>query len=278
MQATEYAANANHSFALPDICVRIRKMLDDNSSDTSDIGAVVSLDPSLSSKLLRLANSPLFRFRSEIDSLPKAVSVIGGEALYNLVMAETASSAFEHFAEDDFDLKRFWYQSIYTGLIGKHLARLARVRGSDKFFLLGLLHNLGELVVLSQTPELAKEAGEFHQNESPWVRQKRVLGFTFSQCSGELMQLWKLPQQLSEPVLTMHDESRATAKKDLAILYTAARAGLAMASNGEYTVDDLYNPVVHESTGLAFEDVLDAISYTKMEAIKVLSVMNPRMA
>ena len=92
---------AGQSFALPDICVRIRSMLDDGQSDLADIGRVIALDPSLSSKLLKLANSPLFRFESQIDSLAKAINIIGGEALYNLVMAETASSAFEHFSSFD---------------------------------------------------------------------------------------------------------------------------------------------------------------------------------
>jgi HD-like signal output (HDOD) protein len=75
-------------------------MLDDGRSDFEDISQLIALAPSLSSKLLKLANSPLFRFESQIDSLTKAVNIIGGEALYNLFIAETASSAFEHTSRD----------------------------------------------------------------------------------------------------------------------------------------------------------------------------------
>jgi HD-like signal output (HDOD) protein len=174
-KATEFALKATDSFALPDICVRVRSMLDDDSSSIDDVATLVSLDPSLASKLLRLANSPLFRFRSEVDSLSKAVGIIGGEALYNLIMAETASSAFEHFTQESFNTKRFWLQSIYAGLIAKHLAKLLRLRGSERFFLLGLLHNLGELVVSAKSPELAEKCTHFSESVNPWSLQQKVL-------------------------------------------------------------------------------------------------------
>jgi hypothetical protein len=126
---------ASQSFALTEICVRIPSMLDDGKSDLEDISRFIKLDPSLSSKLLRLANSPLFRFESQIDSLAKAINIIGGEALYNLVMAETASSIFEHFSSDVIDLRRFWLQSIYAALVAKHLAKIVNMTGSERFFI-----------------------------------------------------------------------------------------------------------------------------------------------
>ena len=157
---------ASQSFTLPDICERIRSMLDDGRSDLKDMSRFIALDPSLSSKLLKLANSPLFRFESQVDSLEKAINIIGGEALYNLIMAETASSAFEHFSSDVIDLKRFWLQSIYVALVAKHLAKMIKIRGSERFFLLGLLHNLGELLVAVQAPNLAIKCSKYDEKTS----------------------------------------------------------------------------------------------------------------
>lgn len=278
MHVTEYARNATHSFALPDICIRIRKMLDDDNSAIEDIGDVVSLDPSLTSKLLKLANSPLFRFRSQVDSIAKAVNVIGGEALYNLVMAETASSAFEHFANDGIDLKRFWLQSVYCGLVAKHLAKLSRVRGSERFFLLGLLHNLGELVVASQSPELAEQCGQVSASLSPWKRQKQVLGFTYAQCSAEILRLWQLPMQIFSPVDAIHDENKALANREVAIVFTAVRASTAMVSDGMYSNSALINPLVLKSAQLDEESLEDAINFTNLEANKILAIMRPSAA
>ncbi len=275
MQVSEYAVKATNSFALPDICLRIRKMLDDDNSAIEDIANLVSLDPSMASKLLKLANSPLFRFRSQVDSLTKAVNVIGGEALYNLVMAETASTAFQHFANSDIDLKRFWQQSIYAGLVAKHLAKLCKIRGSERFFLLGLLHNLGELVVTTENATLANLCQKFDQQVSPWKLQKQTLGFSYADCSAEILKLWRLPTQLHFPIVSIHDEDKAITNKEIGIMHTAVRVAVALVNNDVYATKDLVNPVVLESTGLDDELLDDALNYAKMEANKVLAIMHP---
>ena len=266
---------AGQSFALPDICVRIRSMLDDGQSDLEDIGRLIALDPSLSSKLLKLANSPLFRFESQIDSLAKAINIIGGEALYNLVMAETASSAFEHFSSDVIDLRRFWLQSIYAALVAKHLAKMVKIRGSERFFLLGLLHNLGELLVAVQVPDLAIECCKYDKKTSPWKLQRQVLGFDYANCSAKLMEFWHLPSQLYVPMMDLHNENKALQNKDIAIIYTAVRASVAMTHDNLYSASQLISPLVLKYLNLDQEDLKDAVKYASMEADGVLGIMNP---
>jgi HD-like signal output (HDOD) protein len=107
LSAEEYALRATQSFTLPQTCVQLRRLLDNDKSDSNDIAKIISNDPVLGAKLLKLANSALFRFEYQIDDIDKAITVVGGEALYNLMMAETASSAFEHFSNDAIDLQRF---------------------------------------------------------------------------------------------------------------------------------------------------------------------------
>ncbi len=273
----DIAKVASQSFALPDICVRIRSMLDDGKSDLEDISRFISLDPSLSSKLLKLANSPLFRFESQIDSLAKAINIIGGEALYNLIMAETASSAFEHFSSDVIDLKRFWLQSVYAALVAKHLAKMVKIRGSERFFLLGLLHNLGELLVAVQAPSLAIECCKYDEKISPWKLQRQVLGFDYANCSAKLMEFWHLPSQLYIPVMDLHNENKALGNKDVAIIYTAVRAGVAMAHDNLYSASQLITPLVLKYLKLDQEDLKDAVKFASMEADAILGIMNPSL-
>ena len=273
----DIARVASQSFALPDICIRIRSMLDDNKSNLEDISRYIALDPSLSSKLLKLANSPLFRFESQIDSLRKAINIIGGEALYNMVMAETASSAFEHFSSDVLDLKRFWLQSIYAALVAKHLAKMIKIRGSERFFLLGLLHNLGELLVAVHAPAMAIECCKYDQKISPWKLQQQVLGFTYANCSAKLLEFWQLPSQLYLPVMDLHNENKALKNKDVAIIYTAVLASIAMAHNNLYSASQLISPLVLNYLNLEQEDLKDAMKYASMEARGVMAVMNPSM-
>jgi HD-like signal output (HDOD) protein len=241
-----------------------------------DIGNVLSLDPSLSSKLLKMANSPLFRFESQVDTIGKAVNVIGGEALYNLVMAETACSAFEHFSNDVIDLNRFWQQSIYCSLIAKHLAKIARLRGSERFFLLGLLHNIGELIVAVQAPQEAIKCAQYDKSISPWKLQYHVLGFHYAQCSAELLTQWRLPEQLCYPVYHLHDENKALESKEIAILYTAVRAAAAMTNERLYSLSQLVSPMVLKSLTLDQDDLADGVKFALMEADNILAIMNPK--
>lgn len=273
----DIARVASQSFALPEICVRIRSMLDDGQSDLEDISRFIKLDPSLSSKLLKLANSPLFRFESQIDSLAKAINIIGGEALYNLVMAETASSAFEHFSSDVIDLKRFWLQSIYAALVAKHLSKIIKIRGSERFFLLGLLHNLGELLVAIQAPDMAIKCCKYDEKTSPWKLQQQILGFDYANCSAKLMEFWHLPSQLYIPVMDLHNENKALENKDVAIIYVAARAGVAIANSKLYSVNQLVTPLVLKYLNLENEDLKEAVKFATMEANGVLDIMNPSL-
>ena len=272
----DVAKVASQSFVLPDICVRIRDMLDSDNASTDAIGDLIALDPALSSKLLKLANSSLFRFESQIDTLSKAINVIGGEALYNLVMAETASSAFEHFSSDVINLKRFWMQSVYAGLVAKHLAKIAKVRGSERFFVLGLLHNIGELLVAVQAPDLAIQCSQFDEKISPWKRQQQVLGCDYASCSAELMQAWRLPSQLYIPVMHIHNENKALSSKEVGIIYCAVRASIAMATEGIYTVNQLIPPLVLSSLKLENYDVNAAVKFALMEADNIITIMQPK--
>jgi HD-like signal output (HDOD) protein len=189
-------------------------------------------------------------------------------------MAETASSAFEHFSSDVIDLKRFWLQSIYAALVAKHLAKMIKIRGSERFFLLGLLHNLGELLVAIQAPDLAIRCCKYDKKTSPWKLQRQVLGFDYANCSAKLMEFWHLPSQLYIPVMGVHNENKALKNKDVAIIYTAVRAGIAMTHDNLYSASQLITPLVLKYLNLDQEDLKDAIKFAYMEADGVLSIMN----
>ncbi|GAC13185.1 HDOD domain-containing protein [Aliiglaciecola lipolytica] len=274
MQAIDYAKQASTSFVLPDICIRIRQMLDDHHSDIDDIGNLVSLDPSLASKLLKLANSPLFRFRSQVDSISKAINVLGGEALYNLVMAETAKDAFQYFSDENMDLTRFWQQSLYTGLIAKHLAKLARVRGTERFFLLGLLHNLAELVITKENPDMAAKCLPTDETILPFVLQKKILGFTYAQCSSNILQLWQLPTQIWMPIEQINDENHALGNKEIAIMNVASVAGYLLATQSSKKPEKTINAEILKSVDMDADLLVDAITFSKQEFNQMLSIFS----
>lgn len=251
-------------------------MLDNDQASAKDISDLVATDPALTSKLLKLANSSLFRFISQIDTIDKAVNIIGGEALYNMIMVETASSTFERFSSEVIDLKRFWLQSIYAGLVAKRLAKVARIRGSGRFFLIGLLHNIGELLVAVQAPKLAICCNAYTTQTPPWALQTEILGFTYADFSAELMCQWQLPSNLYQPLLYAHNEQKALTMCDSRVTYIALRAAISMIDNDKYQINHLINPNILQASGIEGIDVEDAIKFAYMEANNLLDIFQPR--
>ena len=84
MNALEYAQQANGSFALPDACFKIKALMEDDDSTIEDFANVISVDPSMTSRLLQIANSAIYSFPGEISTISRAITIIGTQAIYNL--------------------------------------------------------------------------------------------------------------------------------------------------------------------------------------------------
>ena len=116
MNAAECALQVGEIFALPDTCLKIKEIIDDEISDIEEIAALISYDPVLSSKLLRLANSALYNFPKQVETVQKAVQVLGDAQVYNLVVASGVADAFSQLKPDVIALDKFWEHSINSAL------------------------------------------------------------------------------------------------------------------------------------------------------------------
>lgn len=268
----KYASLATESFTLPDICLRIREILDDHRSDSEDIARLIAVDPSLSGKILKLANSALFRFPSQIDSISKAVSVIGGEALYNLVVAETATTAFKAYDTPLINLEEHWQSSVYTGVIAKYLAKQMGVRGSDRFFVNGILLNLSELVVAKFNPGLYRNYTLLSEG-APWDRQQAIFGFDFAHLSGLIMEKWQLPLPLYYPVQHVNNTEKQYHEKDIALLACALRVTICQARPEASKDIDLFSPATNIMSAISPDSLENITAYANNEAKKISSLI-----
>ncbi len=218
---TPLIKHANKSFTLPDTCIKLRQVLDDPRASNDDIARVMSLDPSLSAKVLKLANSALFRFSSEVTNIPKALSVIGGEAAYNISIAETANLAFKSLNSKYIDFEQFWHKAVKSGLIARSIAQQLQLRGSERFFVMGILMHLSELVCVTK---LEAKYQKYVLEDSELLsmeRQRKVFGFTFSYCSGLILENWRLPESLYQPLINLSLYPNQQLNREESIIYLA---------------------------------------------------------
>lgn len=193
---------------LPDVFIRINRLVEDPNSTTGDIAKVVSQDPSFTMRLLRVANSPLYGHSSAIDTVAKAVSVIGTSQIRNLALSTSIATAFKGLPNDLVSMENFWRHSLYCALAARILAKQARRCDAEAVFTAGLLHDIGELVIFNRLASKAKEAlllvldnvDELPVYEAEW----QIMGFDHAQVGGELARQWHLPPLLEECIAYHH--------------------------------------------------------------------------
>ncbi|WP_371195138.1 HDOD domain-containing protein [Glaciecola sp. SC05] len=261
---------ASKSFTLPNTCVRLRSILDDPTSDMNDMAKVMSLDPSLCAKVLKLANSALFRFPSQISSVPKALNIIGGEAAYNISMAETANLAFKSFESSQIQFDAFWQKSILNGMLAKSIAQQKQIRGSERFFVLGILQNLSELVCATRLPDKYSMYQQVSQSTLPLQAQKDVFGFTFAQCSGLILESWQLPDTLSTPLMQLNLNDIVTQGFDANVLYVA-QCMLFLKGAAELSKHSAVNQSALQDIGLSDDNYDMIYEFALSESHKIAS-------
>ncbi len=265
---------ASKSFTLPDTCVNLRVALDDTKKDLTDIAKLISVDPSLSAKILKLANSALFRFPSQIETVPKALNVIGGEAAYNISIAETANIAFKTFNSSTINFAEYWQRAVMCGVIAKSIAQQKQSRGSERFFVLGILQGLSELIVASKHSEVYTKYQNDLELSSPLAKQMKHFGFTFPECSGLIIEEWKLPQSLFVPLKALKYPPNGKMNLEESIVYLAMAMCECEGKDTDLESLPQINLQAIETVGLSDEDYDMIINYSRLETSNIANLIN----
>jgi len=278
MKALQYAQNVTDLFALPEGYLRVKELMDSDTASLDEVAEVILVDPVLTSKLLKLANSAIYSLPYQVESVSKALLVLGKTQVYNLVLSIGIASACSKVDTSAIDLERFWEQSVNAALIAKHLAQSCEIKPTDRFYVAGLLHNIGELAVLQNDAAQAHSCQAYSSEQRPWQLQQNILGFTYAECGAELLHLWHLPDSIVEPVALQHSTRFDPKNKTQLIVYLAVRLALANQHPEIYSTKQLIDPFVLELLNLTQPDIIRAIDFCNTEGLFILSVLNPRIS
>ncbi len=211
MQPLDLIKGSVKLVALPEIFIKLNEMVEDPTASASDVGRLISQDPALTARLLRIANSPLYGFPSRIDSISRAITIIGLRGIRDLVLATTTVDMFSRLRFDFLDLRSFWAHSLYCAVGARLLAARCNALHLEPFFIGGLLHDIGQLIMLHKLPEMSREAHlRARDGGLPLAQMEReVIGFDHAQVGGELLRFWRLPQNIVSAVAFHHDPAAA---------------------------------------------------------------------
>jgi HD-like signal output (HDOD) protein len=278
MNATDYAEKASEIFVLSDSFLRIKELIDDESSTIDDISDVILIDPALAGSILKLANSSFFSYPGKIDTISKAVLVLGITEVYNLIIAYFSTQAFKSVTADKDYLEHFWEQSVDCALLIKYFGSGLNLPNAERLFILGLLHNLGELVVQQIAPDKIIACQTDELVLPSWQKQQEVLGVTFADCGAELLKLWQLPYSLVSSIRNQNEEDWEHISVESQLLYLSKRVMLTLSMDKADSHLALLNDEQLASFSLEEEVISSAVEYTDLERLGILSILNPSAA
>ncbi|ALA60454.1 HDOD domain-containing protein [Nitrospira moscoviensis] len=223
--ARELVESCQTLLSLPEIYLRIRKVVEDRHSSMDDLAKALALDPSMTARVLQIVNSPFYSVPRRIDTLSQAVNLLGMRPIQNIVFATSVGKAFPKLPPTVMDMNAYWTASVLCALLSIQFARLSRIRDSEPFFIAGLLRDIGHLVLYQTAPDRAQSALVEAQNlNQPLAEVERAsIGCDYAEVGAELINKWGMPPQLEQVIRYQlsPDQASSEAQRGAAILFAA---------------------------------------------------------
>lgn len=208
---------------LPEVHVRLLEALQAENASAHDLAAVIGRDPGLAAKLLRLVNSPAYAPRVPIDSITRAVTMVGRKELTTLVMSLAALDAFDDIEPGLWDMRAFWRHAASCAVYAALLAEACPGTAPDRAFVGGLLHDIGQLVILRKLPAAAGRALLLSRVEGlpDSEAETAVLGFDHTAVGRVLLTGWHFPDSLVRIAADHHHPAADDASRETALVHVA---------------------------------------------------------
>jgi len=211
MQAEDIVNSVVRLYALPKSYQDLRKLKAIDNVTSDGVANCLLFDPALTAQVLRIANSSLYNRAKKIDTVSRAVTLIGQESIFNLVLASSVIQKFSQHKLPVFDFDYFWEHSIRTATVAQAIAAKCNVLHTQSYFIAGLMHDIGTMVINSALPDIARalymplpsDMSEKHEVEA------QSLGFTHADVGGALMEKWAFPDHLVDAVRYHHNPENA---------------------------------------------------------------------
>jgi putative nucleotidyltransferase with HDIG domain len=266
--------------SLPDVFVRISEALNDPNSTAKEAAEAIGKDTSLSAKLLQLVNSAFYGFPVKVDTLSRAVTIVGSRQLTTLALGISVIGLFKDLPEGLVNMRDFWKHSIGCGVIASNLAQAGtnETGGSvevERLFVAGLLHDVGRLVLYRNLPRHTAHVLAMARDEGILLRQaeRAMLGFDHATLGGMLLRRWRFPENLEQAVRGHHGGQVAMGRTLPAMIHLAdaAAGSLCLGSSGEVYAPPL-SPAAWTTVGLTPEALGQALAVAEGQAAEIISL------
>ncbi len=166
--------------------------------DYKELSRIIGTSPSLTARLLSVANSAIYGFKSQVSNIDQAISLLGTHRLAEQVLAAEVIHAIKHTHCSLFPVVEFCKHSLGCGVAARCLAQNKQQRDVDAYFAMGLLHDIGRLVFCTKMPEQQLALIEVNKQENIplCVLEQQQYGYSHDEVGSALLKRWQLPEMM----------------------------------------------------------------------------------
>lgn len=236
--------------AMSSSMMEVTKLLDNPTTNTQNLGKLIGKDQGIATKILSIANSPLYGLRRRVSTIDFAILVIGFVEIKNIILALSMMESFRNKTDKYLDQKEFWLHSMMTGNAAKRMAEDLGLTKTGEAFVGGLLHDLGIPVIHkyfhSSFVEIVTKVKS--NNLSYFESETQELGYTHMDIGRFLTEKWNLPSILCEIIQNHERPSLSKEEKELtAVVHLADYATQKLQIGSFYWDESLkLDPIVCE--------------------------------
>lgn len=220
---------------LPAIVYELSRVINDPMSSTAEVEKIMANDISLTTKVLRLANSAYYAIPGGVSSLQRAIAYIGYDTINQLTLSASVINALDAKNHSTFDVRDFWKHSLGVAMASEVIAREVKYKTPSDLFTCGLLHDMGKVAILIVAqPQFEETVLYAHEQQLSLIEAEEALGAAKHTHVGfELAVKWRLPTQIQNAIANHH-------QKD-----PAMRGGLSQEANLIADIVYLSNLLIH---------------------------------
>ncbi len=275
--AKELVTNCTKLFTLPEVYLEVKKVIDNPDSTMADLSRAISIDPGMTATVLKLVNSAFYAMPRKVETISRAVGILGMQPLHDLTLAVAVTKTFSGLNQQVMNMNVFWANSFFSGLVARDLARKCFLVDSERMFVEGLLRDIGHLILYEQLPEQSEQALRESAKEGTPVHtvEQQIWGFDFTEVGHCLIENWQLPKNFG---IAIRYQNNPTGTKDhgfeaaLLNMASALTEGF-QAPNGYMEWQNLVTPESWKLTGLDEETLKESMIEAGKQLSSILDLM-----
>ena len=224
---------------LPAVVDRIIGAASDSKTTTEELSEIISFDQGITNKLLVLSNSVYYGQRTKVETIKRAITVIGFDEIIGIALAMSILSSFSEKSGLGLDMKVLWIHAIGCATAAKELAKRTNPSIADKIFVPALLHDMGKVILSihfkDEYIEVRQKAIE--EKKTLYVAENELLKINHASLAALLMKRWNFPDSILTPCRFHHNPEKCPVKlQHMALIvnladYLTQKAGIGHSGN-----------------------------------------------